>query len=219
MHTLLSTFTRIIDAIFPKKCFGCGVYGTLFCFDCISNTPRADRPSQPFITAIFDYHNKAIRNLIWKFKYRNARDVAKLFGGLLYDEIIDEIGNDLRVRSDENFLLIPIPLHKDRLRERGYNQSELLTREIIKCDSNKILKIAGDALIRSRKTLPQAKSQKRAHRFENLRGAFVANKEIAQGKHIILIDDVTTTGATLSEARKALLAARAKTVRAYTIAH
>jgi len=219
MHILLSTVRIIIGIIFPRECAGCGKRDILLCLDCISHTPRASETSQPFITAIFDYQNKAIRSLIWKFKYRNARDASKIFGGLLYDEIIGEIGNDLRIRADEKFLLVPIPLHKNRLHERGYNQSELLAREITKYDSEGILEIMPDALTRSRKTLPQAKSQKRLARFENLRGAFVADKEHVRGRHIILIDDVTTTGATLSEARKALLTARAKSVRAYTVAH
>lgn len=219
MYTLLSTLTRIIDTLFPRVCLGCGVRGVLLCLDCISRVPSANQPLEPFITAVFDYQSKAIRNVIWKFKYRNARDVAKLFGELLYDEIIGEISNDLRIRVDEKFLLVPIPLHKNRLHERGYNQSELLAREIIKYDSEGILEITPDALTRSRKTLPQAKSQKKSERFENLRGAFVAHTELVRKRHIILIDDVSTTGATLSEARKTFLKAGAKTVRAYTVAH
>jgi len=219
MNFFLSLTARAIDILFPRTCSGCNKGGTFLCEDCITKIPRAEPPSNSFITAIFSYRNPIIRQTIWRFKYRNARGVARHFGGLLYDEIIGEISDDLRIRSDETFLLVPIPLHKKRLRERGYNQSELLAREIIKQDTEKMFSLLPNALIRTRATNAQAKKEKREARFENLRGAFTANPALVRNKHIILIDDVTTTGATLSEARKALLKAGAKTVRAYAVAH
>lgn len=216
MHTL---FKSIVNAIFPRTCGGCKKDGTLLCEDCLMLVPSADQPAQAFITAIFDYRNSIIRGVIWKFKYKNARVVAKYFGERLYEEIIAELGDDLHISKNETFLLVPIPLHKKRLRERGYNQSELLAREIIKYDSEKMFQLIPNALLRTRATHAQAKSQKRTARFENLSGAFTTTPEVVHRKNIILIDDVVTTGATLSEARKALLKAGAKSVRAYTVAH
>lgn len=222
MNTPASILTRLTDIVFPRACCGCGNLGTFLCARCLEQAPRAEplhSQSNSFITAIFDYRHPAMRRVIWRFKYKNARSIAALFGGALYDEIINELGNDLRVNLNEKFLLVPIPLHAKRLRERGYNQSELLAKEIAKHDADKIFEIELKALTRTHATKAQAKSEKRATRFENLRGAFLANPGLVRGKHIILIDDVTTTGATLSEARKALLKAGAKTVRAYTVAH
>ncbi|MEK7148360.1 MAG: ComF family protein [Patescibacteria group bacterium] len=218
-HLLLSTFTRLVDALFPRVCEGCGKSGVILCENCAGNIPRAQKSEYSFITSIFDYRNPIIRGVVWKFKYKNARVVAKCFGEKLYEEILGDLGDRLHISQEETFLLVPIPLHKKRLSERGYNQSELLAREIIKYDTGKILQLAPKAIIRKEKTLPQAKKEKRAARFENLRGAFVAIPELVRGKHIVLIDDVTTTGATLTEARKALLKAGAKTVRAYAVAH
>lgn len=160
-----------------------------------------------------------MRKVIWQFKYKNARSVAKHFGEKLYEEIIGDLGDCLHFSRKETFLLVPIPLHKKRLLERGYNQSELLAREIIKYDTEKIFELTTKVLVRTRITKSQAKSEKRITRFENLRGAFVALPELVHNKHVLLVDDVTTTGATLSEARKALLEAGAKTVRAYAVAH
>ncbi|MBI5798386.1 MAG: ComF family protein [Candidatus Yonathbacteria bacterium] len=216
MHTL---FTHIINILFPRSCGGCGKNKTLLCEKCIVNISKANQPAQSFITAIFDYRNQALRGVIWKFKYKNARSVAKYFGERLWEEIIGELGNDLHISKEETFLLVPIPLHRKRLRERGYNQSELLAREITMHDTSKIFDLAPDALVRTRETKAQAKSEKRTSRFENLKGAFIADPALVRKKNIILIDDVTTTGATLAEARKVLLKAGAKTVRAYTIAH
>lgn len=212
-------FTYIIEILFPRFCGGCRRNRTLLCEECIACIPDADQPAHSFITAIFDYQNPLIRGVIWKFKYKNARVVATYFGEKLYEEIIGELGNDLHISKNETFLLIPIPLHKKRLRERGYNQSELLAREILRYDTEKIFQLAPSALHRTRATNAQAKSVKRASRFENLKGAFIADPEVVHRKNIILIDDVTTTGATLTEARKALLKAGARSVRAYAVAH
>lgn len=208
--------------LFPRACGGCGALRTFLCDECLSQASRAEpisNQSSTFVTALLDYQNSAVRQAIWKFKYRNARGIAKCFGRPLYDEIIGDIGNDLRVRADETFLLVPIPLHSKRLRERGYNQSELLSKEILNHDTEGMFELSTNALTRTRQTKPQAKKEKRAARFENLRGAFTATTDVVRRQHIILIDDVTTTGATLIEARKSLLKAGAKTVRAYAVAH
>jgi len=197
--------------------------GTFLCEECVDTFQNARRPEYAFINAIFDYQNPVMRKVIWRFKYRNARDIAKCFGERLYEEILNELGDELdasiRPTGADPIFIVPIPLHKKRFRERGYNQSELLAREIIKCDNNKILQLETSALKRTQNTKPQAKAEKRASRFKNLFGAFTAESAIVRGKHIILIDDVTTTGATFSEARKTLLQAGARTVRAYAVAH
>lgn len=223
MHTFLSMFTHLADFVFPRACSGCGESGAFLCDKCLTAIPNAVQPEYSFITAIFDYQNPIVRRAIWQFKYKNMRAIAKFFGERLYEEIISEIGESLHLsickQKSEEFLLLPIPLHQKRLRERGYNQSELLAHAIMKHDTEKIFQLAPKALLRTLATKPQAKSEERAMRFKNLRGAFVASPALVRGKHIILIDDVTTTGATLSEARKTLIRAGARSVRAYAVAH
>lgn len=209
----------ILGIIFPKRCAGCGSYGALICDECLVSIPRADVSIHPFITTLFDYQNKTIQNAIWRFKYKNARGFAKYFGEQLYQEIIGDLGDGLHISKNKTFLLVPIPLHKKRMHDRGYNQSELIAREILKEDNSHIFDLAPKALVRVRETKSQARSDKRASRLENLRGAFQADSSIVRGKDIILIDDVTTTGATLSEARKALRKAGARSVHAYAVAH
>lgn len=219
MQILQSIIAYITDTIFPRACYGCGAHGTLLCAKCVAHISGTPSSTHPFITAVFDYRNPIIRRAIWRFKYNNVRGFAELFGEKLYEEIVGDLGDSLYLSKNEIFLLIPIPLHKKRLRTRGYNQSELIIRAILKNDTENIFERSPKALVRVRETKPQAKSEKRTARFENLRGAFHADPECVRGKNILLIDDVTTTGATLSEARKTLLSAGARSVRAYAIAH
>lgn len=219
MRLLLSLFNIALDILFPQVCVGCKKNGTPLCEKCLDAIPVARAPEYAFISSILDYRSPAIRKLIWQFKYKNARRVAKCFGEKLYEDIIAGLGEDLFISKKETFLLVPIPLHKKRLRERGYNQSELLAREIQKYDTEEILELSPKALVRTRATNAQAKKEKRLARFENLRGAFAADPKLVHRRNIILIDDVTTTGATLAEARKVLLKAGARSVKAWTVAH
>lgn len=219
MQKLFNIFTFIVGALFPQRCAGCNAYGALLCDKCFSSIPRSGASTDPHVTTIFEYQNPVMRNAIWRFKYRHACGFADYFGNELYNEIIGDLGDKLHISKKETFLLVPIPLHKKRLYERGYNQSELLVRSIMRNDIDHLFKYSNKALSRIKKTKPQARSDKRAARLENLRGAFLANSTIVKGKDILLIDDVTTTGATLSEARKALRTAGARSVHAYTVAH
>jgi predicted amidophosphoribosyltransferase len=98
---------------------------------------------------------------------------------------------------------------------RGYNHAEVLAREV----SNLLaLPIAADTLVRIKKTKQQAKIHKKQDRLSNQQGVFAVTCNI-KGKDILLIDDVTTTGATLEEARNTLLKAGARSVHAATVAH
>ncbi len=219
MNIFKKISNRLSDIIFPRRCVGCQEYGIVLCEQCLATLPSAVLTKQSFVTALFDYHNPIVKKAIWKFKYGNVRGLAKNFSEKLYDEIIGDLSDRLYITKNQTFLMLPIPLHPQRNRERGYNQSELIVQELIKRDSNHLFQFSPTALLRIHKTKPQAKSDKRRARLENLQGAFKANQKIVNGKDIIIIDDVVTTGATISEARKALLASGARSVRAYVIAH
>ncbi len=92
--------------------------------------------------------------------------------------------------------IIPVPLHEKKLNQRGYNQSELIAKGLqqhLKCE------LLNDVLLRSENTVSQT-NKSRFHRFENMTGVFyLTEKKKLENKHIILLDDVFTTGATISE--------------------
>lgn len=220
MNFIIKIFTRVLDTIFPQRCVACNAEGTLLCEKCLYNFPVASPAEFPFIHAVFDYRHPPLTSALWRFKYKNARGFAKIFAERLYEEIIAELSDDINANSAERYLLVPIPLHKSRLRERGYNQSNLLAKELMKYDGGEIFEFAPDILIRVRKTKPQARAEKRSVRQANLRDAFLcSDKAHIRGRAIILIDDITTTGATLLSAKQALSSAHPRKILAFTIAH
>ncbi len=111
-------------------------------------------------------------------------------------------------------VIIPIPLHPKRLRDRGYNQSALLAREL---GRQLQLPVAEDLLVRTRATAPQV-GLDALQRQENVRNAFRCVGPIAETKRVLLVDDVCTTGATLAAAAVALRDGGAQTIWAYTLA-
>jgi ComF family protein len=147
-----------------------------------------------------------VPGIIHKLKYQGQFALAKPLG-----ELMAESWPSWRAPAE---LVMSIPLHPKRKKYRGYNQSELLARHL--CHA---LDLPGDsrALRRMRNTRPQIDLSP-TDRVTNVAGAFWADGEKVAGKAILLIDDVCTTGSTLSEAAKALLTAGATTVSAYCLA-
>jgi ComF family protein len=141
-------------------------------------------------------------------KYRLVTDLA--------EEFISLIQNSLLVN---NSVLIPIPLHPSRLRERGFNQAEILGRLL----SKKLnITMRTDILKRARETVPQAEIERRKDRMENMKNVFVCNdvfhQQAERYKNILLFDDVFTTGTTMREATSVLKRAGARWVWCVTMA-
>jgi ComF family protein len=111
-------------------------------------------------------------------------------------------------------LILPIPLHPRRQRRRGYNQSERLAQPLAEALA---IQFNRAALRRTRHTAPQV-GLGPAERADNVRGAFAADAQAVSGRHVLLVDDVLTTGATMTAAAEALLAAGAQSVSAYCLA-
>jgi ComF family protein len=147
-----------------------------------------------------------VQTMIHKLKYEGMFGLAEpladlmLEGWLQWETAVD--------------LVIPIPLHPERLNMRGYNQSELLASHF---SQNLDLTMGASALQRIRQTKPQV-GLNIAERRANMQAAFRADSENSVGKNILLIDDVCTTGATLAAAADALLSEGARTVSAYCLA-
>ena len=142
-----------------------------------------------------------MRQAIHELKYRNLRALATPLAELLQDYLI---ANTMPAE-----VLVPVPLHHKRLRERGYNQSSLLARELGKLTN---LPVVEGCLIRQRYSPPQARTSNVEERRGNTANAFACRDRRMWGKQVLLIDDVSTSGATLDACAAALKAAGAASV-------
>lgn len=218
----MSFLDTILNILFPVKCLACGKSGIDLCLDCLKEAPGAERESAPWIFPVYDYRHPMIKKSLWLLKYKNKKRLAEIFAEILYEKILEELSELSLMENFVKPILIPIPLSQIRYRERGYNQAELICEALIKLDRENILSLKGDTLIKPKETAHQALIKDRRERIKNIIGSFAiqeAKANFIQNRNIILIDDILTTGATLSEARKVLKQAGARKVIAFTVAH
>ncbi len=185
----------------------------------MSQAKPASLHSIPTIKSLFHYKDPLVQKALWELKYRGNKKIAILFGELLYELILDTISDALLFSNFSEPLLIPLPLSKERKRERGWNQSEMLVKAIHEHDPHALFTINTQVLIKIKHTKPQT-TLHRKERLENLKDCFtISNPELIKNKNIILIDDVSTTGSTILEAEKTLRAVGARSVLGFTVAH
>jgi len=210
----------LLDVLFPRACAGCSAQHTALCVQCLSRCARSSELKPKWIEAIFSYKEKAIRGVLWNIKYKGDTTAIEVLAEVLYDTIIASVYEDRLPGLSKTYLIIPIPMTQKSLRERGYNQSELLARAICKKDGEKIFKLETKLLVKNKWTENQMSIKNRRDRLNNIKGCFsIKDNSSIKGRGVILIDDIVTTGATLNEARRALLSAGAKNVIAFTVAH
>ena len=217
----MNFLNTILDIVFPVNCLSCGKSGVSLCIKCISSSFPAERENANWIFSSYDYRNPLIKKSISLLKYKNKRKIASVFAEVIYGSISEELSDLSDFHNFKNPILIPIPLARKRMRERGFNQAELICAELIKIDkNNKTFSIENNVLTKPKDSEHQAKIRNRSERLKNIIGTFaIKNENLIKGKNIILIDDVTTTGATLAEAKKILKKSGAKKVIAFTLAH
>ena len=211
----------ILNLILPVNCLVCGKKGEDLCLKCLVTSPEAERETEKWIFPLYDYRHPTIKKSVWLLKYKGKKRLAKVFAEIIYGRIIEELTDLLVFENFQKPILIPIPLAQKRERERGFNQAVLICQKLMELDKNTgTFKLAKNVLIKPKDGIHQAKIENRSERLKNIVGCFsVKNSERIKNKNIILIDDVTTTGATLKEARKILKQNGAKKIIAFTIAH
>ena len=172
---------------------------------------------EAWILALFPYKDARVRALIRSVKfYADKTSIGKI-GAITGEFLLETISDKKLFFAWSVPLLIPIPSSKKRLRERGYNQVERFAESLLPTLSDSVI-YTPDILEREERE-SQVRIERKA-REENIRGAFVVSKpELIRGKHIILLDDVVESGATLEDARRALLSAGAADVLGIAIAH
>ncbi|MBU4353430.1 ComF family protein [Candidatus Parcubacteria bacterium] len=217
LKKLIHTF---LNFLFPQKCVGCGIKNNPpsdgLCDECLAKIDYSGGAPRPYIFAASAYNDAYIKKTIWLLKYRGARGAAESLAKLIYERAGEArlpIGSRA---SKSNWIIIPIPLSKKRLRERGFNQSELIGKHL---SARMSVRMETNVLYKKFHTETQVSVKDKNERLKNLKGSFgVKNPDMIRGANIILIDDVCTTGATISEARKVLREAGAKKVIAFVVA-
>ena len=184
--------------------------------DGLTRCPICRRIERPFdrAAAYGSYHG-ALRELIHLLKYNGVRPAANVLGRMLAEALFSFEG----AFAPGAILIVPVPLHKAKRRQRGFNQADLITRAALKaCPALERFEIADDVLRRTRETQSQIGLTSHQRR-ENLRGAFaVARAENVTGREVVLVDDVYTTGTTVTECARVLRRAGARKVWVVTVA-
>jgi ComF family protein len=221
----------MLDLVFPVLCLECDKEGSYLCNKCdyrlstaakeqvcaVCSEPSpfgkthsacGDGPLHGFIH-VLRYKEPIAKRLIQALKYQSVRDLAETAGKLIFRETV----NQALERYFSDFIIVPIPLHPKRLKWRGYNQAELIAKEVaihlgVSCRP--------ELLIKTQHSRAQATLNKKGRQI-NLSGAFEAGSVI--GLNIILIDDVATTRSTLMEAAHTFKKAQAASVWVLTLAY
>ena len=226
----------VLNLLYPQFCFNCGQEATSYlCEDCKStleilqshqkySSQKGEEnkfSSSPFAVArdlkdlyfALPYQNLLIKNLIQKFKYQPfVRELAIPLTSLIitHFQLIEKSPTEFF-----DFILIPVPLEKRKLKWRGFNQAEEIGKEL-----SKFLKISllNNVLAKIKETPSQVELSDE-ERKENIKGVFlVKNGELIRNRKILLVDDIYTTGSTLEECAKVLKEAGAKEIVGIVVA-
>lgn len=183
--------TSILDFLFPKKCIGCGKFGSYVCASCqvgiwepeISFKPR----ELDGLICLWAYDG-LVKKIIKNAKYNGRFDTLRF---LIYNS---------KFEIQNNLVVVPVPLYKDRLSERGFNQAEVIAKEV-----SKIHKIPVMNLLTRIKDTGHQTLRNKEERLNAIKGAFALTPNSYRlASEVLLVDDVITTGATLSECAKVL---------------
>lgn len=226
----------LLDTLFPIACLSCGKEDVWLCDDCAakinllsfqvcpacekiitdSGKPCADCKSGSALDALLvatKYKKNDLDRIVHLYKYRFIEDLGVALGKIIVKNIL---ASDLPLPD----IIIPVPLHPRRLRWRGFNQSKILAEHISRNLAPGLeIPVAENILKRKKYTPPQMKIKKYSERKKNLKDAFsIEDAAPIKNNTILLIDDIATTGTTLSECAEALKRAGAKKVFAAIIA-
>ena len=210
-----------LDLVFPLSCIVCQREGHYVCDGCEAKLPKLEAPyctscarpgsgtpcwwckaTEPAFDGITTPYlfTGPVREAVHSLKYRGVRAAAPAIAKL--------IAAALNSNSVDADLLIPVPLHPRRERQRGYNQSALLGKEVSRLSD---IPVYENAMRRVRDAPPQVSMKSAEERLRNIRGAFECVGDV-EGKRILLVDDVVTTGSTMSACATPLKAAGAASV-------
>lgn len=215
----------LLDLFFPIECLGCGQDGKWLCDDCFGKIPLNTSPECPCckkfsvnnethpncrrgfpldgVLAASIYGSPLVKKIITNLKYNYATGLVEPLVQMMMKQM-----QFSGIFLEENWLLAPVPLHRRRLLERGFNQSELFCRRL-----NDLTGLPWQAALKRQRWTPPQAELAEEDRLANVKNAFLClDKNLVKNKKLLLVDDVFTTGATMVEGAKVLKAAGAREV-------
>lgn len=212
MWNISNIYSEILKTLFPPRCYVCKKDGEILCKNCLLNFGRAvDTPSS-YIKSIFSFKDRNVKRVVHAIKYYHRKDLVGPTASVLAQELEKDLE---QLNKNLDWILVPIPMPKIRMYLRGYNQALVIAKELSRLT---MIPVENNLLLRVRNPKRQVSTLTRSERLRNQHNSFRVDKSVGN-RNIILVDDVTTTGATIMEARSALLKSGAKNVTAITIAH
>ncbi len=227
---LFTRLTRtVVDELFPIQCLGCGKQGESICESCVAELSRLTPPfcvvcSRPSVDQRCDWcrsmpiavdgirapylydKDSLIQKALNDFKFHSMRAMAP--------ELARHLGDYLASNSIPGDVIVPVPSHPSRLRSRGFNQAALLGRELSKLID---MPIDEKLLVKVKNTPSQLRMSNLGERWRNVEGSFGCNGNVG-GKAVLLVDDIATTGGTMSACAGALKDAGASVVWGLAVA-
>lgn len=223
------------DILFPSICLNCKInltideknkkvcekcidsiiiYSSFFCPKCKNRVPTQEKTCHKeikfLLAPVTDYQNPVIKNIIWFLKYHKWKNLINVLNPLI-NNYLDNLNQNF-----EEFIIMPIPLHSDRFKERGFNQSEFIAQVL--CQKTKAA-LNTKNLVRIKAKKNQAELKNVEERIKNIENCFaLENAAGIKDKNILLVDDVFTSGSTISEAVKTLKQSGAKKIIAFVLA-
>ena len=214
-HNLMKLWELAKETVFPKSAIEKEI-SSLSQTEITGYFPKVGRDKDR-VSAILSYKNPRVRKLIEMIKYKADQKAVNIGAILLLEEIASMFEEKIPGR-ERKFILIGVPASKRRLKERGFDQNKLLGEEIMELGGENFLEWWPDLIFRIREVGVQSEIKSRKERLKNMENVFGA-KSAVKGRTVVLIDDVTTTGSTLKDARRALRAAGAKKTYCLSLAH
>ncbi|HVY35793.1 MAG TPA: hypothetical protein VG982_00755 [Candidatus Paceibacterota bacterium] len=205
-----------LSFLFPARCIGCKKRGGALCKRCMAKIPPAGDVEVRGGMAMFDYGSALVERAIHDMKYYRKSEAVAVLATSGSEQIAEFVADALQSVSPERIIFVPIPQHRRKTRERGFNQSELIAQLFSKSiDGARVERL----LEKYRATLPQAHIRNKSARLKNVNDSLRPLRHAEADALYLIVDDVTTTGATFEEARRALRAAGARNILCIALAH
>jgi competence protein ComFC len=213
MLLITAIYRTVVDALFPLSAAELELFqlSPEEAWDTLTKAPAVPVEDA---TAIFAYKDERVSKLVWNIKYKKSETAARIGGYALFKKLSE-------MNLPGGSVITPMPITKRRRKERGFNQCELLVNEVARLDTEKKFMIEAHILIRSHHSSRQT-LKGREERLESAKGIFSVNSGLAakyKDRRIIVIDDVITTGSTITEAIHTLKAAGLQDVYGLSVAH